>query len=60
MRNDDNSKSIWCRFYIDYFNSAKVKITHIGGGKYRVIEDKEGGKYVGRTVDASDVDHFEV
>jgi hypothetical protein len=23
-------------------------------------EDKEEGKYVGRTVDASDLDHFEV
>ncbi|MFZ0896779.1 MAG: hypothetical protein WAZ77_19940 [Candidatus Nitrosopolaris sp.] len=60
MRNDDNSKAIWCRFYIDDFNTAKVKIIHIGGGKYRVIEDREEGKYVGRIVDASDVNHFEI
>jgi hypothetical protein len=60
MRNDDNSKAIWCRFSIDDFNTAKVKIIHIRGGKYRVIEDREEGKYVGRIVDASDVDHFEL
>jgi hypothetical protein len=59
MRNDDNSNAIWCRFYIDDFNTVKVKIIHVGGGKYRVIEDREGGKYVGRILDASDVDHFE-
>jgi hypothetical protein len=59
MRNDDNNKAIWCRFYLDDFNTVKVKIIHIGGGKYRVIEDREG-KYVGRIVDASDVDHFEI
>ena len=60
MRNDDNNKAIWCRFYLDDFNTVKVKIIHIGGGKYRVIEDIEEGKYVGRIVDASDVDHFEI
>jgi hypothetical protein len=60
MQNDDNSKTIWCRFYLDDFNTVKVKIIHIGGGKYRVIEDREGGKYVGRIVDASEVDHFEI
>ena len=57
---DDISKAIWCRFYIDDFNTAKVKIIHIRGGKYRIIEDREGGKSVGRIVDASDVDHFEI
>ena len=45
---DDISKAIWCRFYIDDFNTAKVKIIHIRGGKYRIIEDREGRKYVGR------------
>ncbi|HET7285555.1 MAG TPA: hypothetical protein VFI70_12805 [Nitrososphaeraceae archaeon] len=60
MPNDNDSKTIWCRFYLDDFNTVKVKIIHIGGGKYRVIEDREGGKHVGRIVDASDVDHFEI
>jgi hypothetical protein len=60
MPNDDESKTIWCRYYIDDFNTAKVKILHIRGGKYRIIDDKEGGKYIGRIVDASDVSHFEI
>jgi hypothetical protein len=59
MPNDD-SKTIWCRFYIDDFNTAKVKILDLGRGKYRIIEDKEGGKYVGRIVDASEVAQFEI
>jgi len=44
-----------CRDYIDYFNTVKVKIVDIRGGKYRTIDDKEGGKYIGRIVYASDV-----
>jgi hypothetical protein len=60
MRNDEISKAIWCRFYIDDFSTAKVKIIHVRGGKYKVIDDREGGQYVGRIVDASDVDHFEI
>jgi hypothetical protein len=27
---------------------------------FLLIEDREEGKYVGRIVDASDVDHFEI
>ena len=54
MRNDANSsKAIWCRFSIDDFNTAKVKIIHIRGGKYRVIEDREEGKYVGKVREES-------
>ena len=59
MPNEDNNKTIWCRFYIDDFNTAKVKILDIRRGKYRIIDDKEG-KYIGRIVDASDVAHFEI
>jgi hypothetical protein len=57
---DNRHKTIWCRFYIDDFNTAKVKILDIRRGKYRIIDDKEGGKYIGRIVDASDVAHFEI
>jgi hypothetical protein len=59
MPNDD-SKTIWCRFCIDDFNTAKIKILDLGRRKYRIIEDKEGGKYVGRIVDASEVAQFEI
>lgn len=62
MRNQTNhdDKTIWCRYYIDDFNTAKVKILHIGRGKYRIVDDREGGKYVGKIVDASDVSYFEI
>jgi hypothetical protein len=46
--------------FISMISILLVKIIHKGGGKYRVIEDREEGKYVGRIVDASDVDHFEI
>jgi hypothetical protein len=29
-------------------------------GKFQIIDDKEGGKYVGKIVDASDILHCEV
>jgi len=29
-------------------------------GKYMIIDDTDGGKYIGRIVDASDVAHFEI
>ena len=60
MPKEDNNKTIWCRLYIDDFNTAKVKIIDIRRGKYRIIDDKEGGKYIGRIVDASEVAHFEI
>ena len=58
MPDDDTSKTNWCRYYIDDFNTTKVKILHIRGGKYRIIDDKEGGKYIGEI--ASDVSLFEI
>ena len=58
--NNNNNKTIWCTYYIDDFNTTRVKILDIRGGKYRIIDDKEGGKYIGRIVDASDVSYFEI
>jgi len=51
---------MWCRYYIDDFNTAKVKILHIRRGRYRIVDDREGGKFIGKIVDASDVSHFEI
>jgi hypothetical protein len=57
---DRDDKTIWCRYYIDDFNTAKVKISHIKRGIYRIVDDREGVKYIGKIIDASDVSHFEV
>jgi hypothetical protein len=48
--NDDNNNASWCQLLIDDYNSTKVKI----------IDDKEGGKYVGNIDVASDIHHCEV
>jgi hypothetical protein len=37
-----------------------VKILDIGRGKYRIVDDREGGKFIGKIVDASDVSYFEI
>ena len=58
MSYNDNSDSdsSWCNLLIDGSN-VRAKIKHVGSGKYRIIEDKNDGKYVGRVVDASDIFH---
>jgi hypothetical protein len=60
LHNDNPDNTIWCRYYIDDFATAKVRITHVGRGKYKIVDDTEGGKYIGKVVDASDVSQFEV
>jgi hypothetical protein len=58
--NDDNNNASWCQLFIDDYNSTRVKIIHIRRGKFQIIDDAEGGKYVGKIVDASDIHHCEV
>ena len=45
----------WCLVHIDG-QQIRVKIVHAGRGRFRIVED-DGGRYVGRLVDASDVIH---
>ena len=53
--NSDNDSS-WCKLLINGSN-VRAKVKHVGSGKYRIIEDKDDGKYVGTVVDASDIFH---
>jgi len=46
----------WCLVSIDG-HQIKAKIIHKSRGKFKIVEDEEGGKYVGRIVDASEVLH---
>jgi hypothetical protein len=34
---------------------TEAKIIHKGGGKFKILEDRYGGKYINKIVDASDV-----
>jgi hypothetical protein len=54
--NNSDSDSSWCNLLINGSN-VRAKIKHVGSGKYRIIEDKNDGKYVGTVVDASDIFH---
>jgi hypothetical protein len=36
-------------------SKIKAKIKHIGAGKFQIEDDKSGGKYIGRVIDASDI-----
>ena len=56
---DGDDKTIWCRYYIDDFNTSKVKILHIRRGRYRIVDDREK-EFIGKIIDASDVSHFEI
>jgi hypothetical protein len=58
MSYNDNSDSdsSWCNLLFDGSN-VRAKVKHVGSGKYRIIEDKGDGKYVGTVVDASDIFH---
>jgi hypothetical protein len=54
-RNNIEARSAWCT--IDVKGSAiRAKVNHIGAGKFRISDDKEG-KYIGTVVDASDILH---
>ena len=53
--NSDNDSS-WCNLLINGSN-VRAKVIHLHAGKFRIIEDKVDGKYVGMVVDASDIFH---
>ena len=48
--------SSWCYLLI---NGSRVtaKVKHIGSGRYKILEDKENGKYFDMIIDASDIFH---
>jgi hypothetical protein len=46
--------SCWCVLFIDGVK-IETKIIHKGRGKFKILEDKYGGKYINYFVDASDV-----
>ncbi len=46
--------AIWCLVSIEEEN-IEAKITHIGRGKFKILDDVKGGKYIDRKIDASDI-----
>jgi hypothetical protein len=58
MTDPDSSdiNSSWCSLVVKGA-SIRAKIKHVGGGKYRILEDKNDGKYVDTVVDTLDIYH---
>jgi hypothetical protein len=56
MYNVKNQNSSWCLVAIGN-DQVKAKISHVGRGKFKILEDDEDGKYSNIEVDASDVLH---
>jgi hypothetical protein len=57
---EEERYSCWCVLFIDEEEEeeevkTEAKIIHKGGGKFKILEDRYGGKYINKIVDASDV-----
>jgi hypothetical protein len=61
---EEERYSCWCVLFIDDDNEeeeeeeevkTEAKIIHKGRGKFKILEDRYGGKYINKIVDASDV-----
>jgi hypothetical protein len=51
---EEKKYSCWCFLFVDEAE-LEAKIVHKGGGKFKILEDKYGGKYINKIVDASDI-----
>lgn len=46
----------WCTILIDNIKT-KVKVRHIGKGKFKIVNDEINGNLIGSLLDASDIFH---
>lgn len=53
-RKDEERYSCWCFLYIDEV-MLEAKIVHKGRGKFKILNDEFGGRYINKIVDASDI-----
>ena len=50
----DDKNGTWCVVSVDGA-ILRAKVVHKNRGKFRIVEDVQHGKYVDKTVDASDI-----
>lgn len=55
MKIQKQTKGTWCLVSVSN-NEVRARITHVGRGKFRILED-ERGEYSDQKIDASDVLH---
>lgn len=48
------NRCCWCLLLLDD-TKLIAKILHIGRGKFKILDDEYGGKFVNETIDASDI-----
>ena len=46
----------WCTVSVNNVKST-VLVRHLGGGKFKVMDDRLGGNLIGKILDASDIYH---
>ena len=46
----------WCTISVNDIKTS-VLVRHLGGGKFKVINDKSGGSLIGNILDASEIYH---
>jgi hypothetical protein len=46
----------WCIISVNDVKTS-VLVRHLGGGKFKVIDDRSGGSLIGKLLDASDIYH---
>ena len=47
--------SSWCSAELNEGKKIKVRLKHVGRGKFVILEDEEGGKYIDKKIDASEI-----
>ena len=52
---EEKKYSCWCFLSVDEGVKVEAKIVHKRRGKFKILEDKYGGKYINKIVDASDI-----
>ena len=56
MPKSSDSDTSWCTVILNE-STIRAEVKHVGRGKFRIIDDKSDGKYIGMIVDASDIFH---
>jgi hypothetical protein len=55
LKSSLDKHSSWCSVELNEGKRIKVRVAHISRGKFRILDDEEGGKYIDKIVDASDI-----
>jgi len=59
LKEEQDYSSCWCFLFIDE-TRLEAKVVHKGRGKFKILNDEYGGKYVNKIIDASDIVHCKV